>query len=292
MAWQQIICEVSKEQSALYEEELEKLGALSVTVSDAADQPLFEPLPGETPLWDSVQLVGLFDINTEADPILNQLEQLGDSGHIRAKIEILQDRNWTREWMDQYKPTLFGKRLWIYPSWHQPPQDDGTYLILDPGMAFGTGTHPTTALCLEWLDSADLLDRNIIDFGCGSGVLAVASLLLGASKGHAIDIDPQALLVTRQNAEKNRLTADQLEVGLPDALKPPRADVLLANILAGPLSQLAPLFASLVVRGGHLVLSGILNTQQEDTLTHYQDHFELQSSANKDEWVCLVLIKN
>ena len=174
------------------------------------------------------------------------------------RFEILEDKDWVREWMDQFHPVQFGARLWICPSWLTPPEPTAINVMLDPGLAFGTGTHATTALCLEWLDSAPLSGKLVIDYGCGSGILGIAALKLGGNKTYAIDIDPQALLATRQNAEQNQITDQQLEVYYPQSCPLDMADILIANILAGPLASLAQTLNSLIRPGGLLALSGVL----------------------------------
>src|SRR5690606_25394554 len=199
--------------------------------------------------------------------------------------EEIADQDWERSWMDNFKPMRFGRRLWIVPSWHEAPEPDAVNLLLDPGLAFGTGTHPTTALCLEWLDSQGLDGLQVIDFGCGSGILAIAALLLGADRVTGTDIDPQALEASRDNAQRNQLADERLPLYLPADMPAEPADILVANILAGPLVSLAPQLTGLVKPGGRIALSGILAEQTEEILAAYRDAFELDPVADKDGWL-------
>jgi len=199
MHWIQLKLSTTKAQAAYWEDALTNQGALAITLADAQDQPLFEPLPGAAPLWDMLQLTGLFNAETDTDSLLIALQHQGETVP-PYRIEILEDKDWATAWMDNYQPIAINDRLWICPSWHQPPDPDATNIILDPGLAFGTGSHATTALCLEWLTAAPLAHKTLLDFGCGSGILGVGACLLGCHKVYAIDIDPQALQATRNNA--------------------------------------------------------------------------------------------
>ncbi|MTD37860.1 50S ribosomal protein L11 methyltransferase [Erwinia sp. CPCC 100877] len=260
-------------------------GAVSVTFQDTHDTPVFEPLPGETRLWGDTDVIGLFDAECDMKAAVAQLEQhplLGTNFH--HKIEQLEDKDWEREWMDNFHPMRFGERLWICPSWREVPDENAVNVMLDPGLAFGTGTHPTTSLCLAWLDSLDLAGKTLIDFGCGSGILAIAALKLGAARAIGIDIDPQAIQASRDNAERNGV-AGRLELYLPHQQPEGlQADVVVANILAGPLRELAPLISSLPVQGGLLGLSGVLASQAESVCEAYRDRFTLDPVAEKEEW--------
>lgn len=288
MHWIQIILETSREQCEALEETLLDLGALSVTYVDAADQPLFEPDLGETPLWDAVRLTGLYPADAPMDTVIAQLkDKFGDSLP-KHRTEILEDKDWIREWMDQFQPMQFGEHLWIVPSWSEPPHPDAINLMLDPGLAFGTGTHATTALCLQWLDANPPKDQLIIDYGCGSGVLGIAALLLGADNMLGIDIDPQALLATRQNAEQNNIAENRYHVYLPGQAPEQQAETVLANILAGPLVELTTEIGSRVKPDGKLILSGILNNQAQMVINAYQDRFDFEPVAEQDGWVRLV----
>ena len=260
-------------------------GAVSVTFQDTHDNPVFEPLPGETRLWGDTDVIGLFDAETEMKEVVAGLQfhpLLGEGFH--HKIEQIEDKDWEREWMDNFHPMLFGERLWICPSWRDVPDPSAVNVMLDPGLAFGTGTHPTTALCLAWLDGLDLQGKTVIDFGCGSGILAIAALKLGAAQAIGIDIDPQAIQASRDNAERNGVS-ERLSLYLPHQ-QPENlsADVVVANILAGPLRELAPLIGVLPKEGGHLGLSGVLASQAESVCEAYTDKFALDPVAEKEEW--------
>ncbi|GKX59893.1 50S ribosomal protein L11 methyltransferase [Leminorella grimontii] len=260
-------------------------GSVSVTFQDTHDVPVFEPLPGETRLWGDTDVIGLYDAETDMKSVVAMLEHhplLGTG--FAHKIEQLEDKDWEREWMDNFHPMRFGERLWICPSWREVPDKNAVNVMLDPGLAFGTGTHPTTSLCLQWLDGLDLAGKTVIDFGCGSGILAIAALKLGAARAIGIDIDPQAILASRDNAERNGV-ADRLELYLPkDQPDDLSADVVVANILAGPLRELAPLIGKLPTAGGHLGLSGILSSQAQDVSAAYSDLFLLDPVAENAEW--------
>ena len=285
MAWLQIRLNSTNELAEQLSDCLEELGAVSVTFTDSKDTPIFEPLPGETRLWGNTDVMALFDAETDMQAIVAALREQGQIHEQSAyKIEQIEDKDWEREWMDNFHPLKFGKRLWICPSWREIPDPTAVNVMLDPGLAFGTGTHPTTALCLEWLDSLDLQDKTVIDFGCGSGILAIAALKLGAKNAIGIDIDPQAIQASRENAKRNGVE-DRLQLYLsadtPNDLK---ADVVVANILAGPLKELAPIISSLVIPQGKLGLSGVLFTQSEAVAAAYADQFELDPVAEREEW--------
>lgn len=292
MHWIQIILETSREQCEALEKALLDLGALSVTYVDAADQPLFEPDLGETPLWDAVRLTGLYPADISVDTVISQLKSKLEDSLPKHRIEILEDKDWIREWMDQFQPMQFGKQLWIVPSWTKPPHTEAINLMLDPGLAFGTGTHATTALCLQWLDANPPKGQLIIDYGCGSGVLGIAALLLGADSMLGIDIDPQALLATRQNAEQNKIAENRYHVYLPGQAPEQQAETVLANILAGPLVELTAEIGSRVKPGGKLILSGILSNQAQMVVNAYQDRFDFEPVTEQDGWVRLTAIKH
>ncbi|WP_210395582.1 50S ribosomal protein L11 methyltransferase [Motiliproteus sediminis] len=290
MPWLQMKMDIPPALASDYEDLLLEAGACAVTLEDAADQPLFEPQLGTTPLWDATRIIGLFD--AESDVTTIQLEIAAAHSRLapelsltRAKFEILEDKDWEREWMDSFHPMRFGQRLWVCPSWKEVPDPDAANLMLDPGLAFGTGTHPTTALCLEWLEAEDLNGKSVIDYGCGSGILGIAALLLGAAELNATDIDPQALQATRDNASRNGIDADSIKLDYPDKLACAPADLLVANILAGPLQELAPTLKALVKPGGRLALSGILDTQAAAVVEAYSPWFELEPVVTRDEWV-------
>ena len=258
-------------------------GAQAVTFMDAQDVPVYEPLPGETPLWGETEVMGLFDAETDPAPTIAFFQQIfgEDVGY---KVEQLEDKDWVREWMDHFHPMQFGERLWICPSWRDVPNPDAVNVMLDPGLAFGTGTHPTTALCLQWLDGLDLTGKTVVDFGCGSGILGIAALKLGAARVIGIDIDPQAIQASRDNAARNGV-ADQIELYLPaDQPQDVEADVVVANILAGPLRELAPLIAGHGKAGSLMALSGVLESQAPELETIYGQWFEMDPTAVKEEW--------
>jgi ribosomal protein L11 methyltransferase len=283
MAWLQIHIPSDHAGTESLQDLLAELGACAVTCTDAADQPLFEPPPGATPLWQQTVVTALFETSTDPDLLRVAIESvagpLPDYRH-----EVVADQPWERVWMDDFQPMAFGQRLWIVPSWSEPPDPAAINLKLDPGLAFGTGTHETTSLCLQWLDGAELKGRQVLDFGCGSGVLAIASLLLGADRATGCDLDPQALLASQDNAAANEV-ADRLDCFLPEQMPTGDYDLVLANILAGPLVELAPLLTRYCRPGADLVLSGILADQAEAVLAAYREHFDLGPVAQKNDWV-------
>ena len=285
MSWLQLKIDTTKAQAPVLEELLETLGAAAVLMEDSADQPLLEPPPGATPLWDATRVIGIFTFDSEEDAIIEFMEaQLGEAlpNH---RVEVLEDKDWVRAWMDHYHPMRFGDRLWVVPSWTPPPDPNAVNLLLDPGLAFGTGTHQTTALCMEWLDSLDLNGKTVIDYGCGSGILAVAALLLGAKEAWCVDNDPQALTATRNNADHNGV-GDRVHVFMPDDLPAMQADVIVANILAGPLAMLAPVMAAHTHTGSHIALSGIIRTQVDELRDVYEEWFDMDGLAIKEEDWC------
>lgn len=287
MPWVQLKLRIASPLAEKLEAILSDLGAAAVTLTDAEDQPLFEPPPGTTPLWDNTIVTGLFPADTNATALIEQIgPQLGNTDLNDWRVEILEDQDWTRAWMDNFKPMRFGKQLWICPSTYQPPKPDAINILLDPGLAFGTGTHPTTAMCLTWLDEFPPTGKTVIDYGCGSGILALAAGKLGARAIHAIDNDLQALTATNNNAAQNGLGA-LIHTSLPEQFTPTPVDLLLANILAGPLHELAGRFAGLVKPGGRLVLSGLLDNQAEAIIRTYQAWFDLSLYQQLAEWVCL-----
>lgn len=286
MPWIQIKLNATAETAeAIGDVLMEDAGALSVTFLDAKDTPVFEPMPGETRLWGETDIVALYDAETDMDAVVAILKTsplLGED--FTHKIEQLEDKDWERAWMDNFKPMRFGQRLWVCPSWCEAPEPEAVNIMLDPGLAFGTGTHPTTALCLEWLDGLDLAGKTVIDFGCGSGILSLAALLLGAEKVIGIDIDPQALQASKANAERNGV-ADRLELYLPkDQPANLQAEVVVANILAGPLRELSPVIKSLIAPQGVLAMSGVLDSQAESVAECYRDELTVDAITEKEEW--------
>ena len=283
MPWLQLKIQADGSRSERIEALLEQFGALSVTLEDSGDQPLLEPGVGETPVWNDTTFTGLFDATADIQLIQAAIQnQLGDQ--VATRCELLEDKDWEREWMSRFHPMSFGDRLWICPSWQQPPEPNAVNLMLDPGLAFGTGTHETTALCLQWLDQADLAGKQVVDFGCGSGILAIAAAVLGAAKVTCIDNDPQALVATRANGEHNGVL-DKLEILAPQPGYSLQAEVVLANILAGPLIELSPLLAGITAPNGYLVLSGILAEQANEVQQAYQPWFQDLTIDQKGDWV-------
>lgn len=288
MSWLQVRLAVTPQQAAGWEDALLELGADCVSFMDGEDQPIYEPDLGTTPLWNNTCLLALFDRQSHDEAALRlQLNALCSSRNVQYLLEELPEQDWERCWMDDFQPMRFGKRLWVVPSWHTAPEPEAVNLLLDPGLAFGTGTHPTTALCLEWLDQNLVPGIEVLDFGCGSGILAIASLLLGARHATCTDIDPQALEATADNAQRNNIAADKLSLHLPAQMPVSRFDVVLANILAGPLVQLSEQLTSHTRPGGFLVLSGILREQEEEVRSAYAASFTLEPTRYKDDWVCI-----
>ena len=287
MPWLQAQLTVDKGRAPLIELLFESLGAVAVTMEDAADEPMLEPAPGETPLWQATRITGLFEGDTDPDSLRSTINQtLATDVSRHLQLERLADQDWERAWMDQFHPMQFGQRLWIRPSGSTIAQNDAVIVDLDPGLAFGTGTHPTTALCLRWLDGHDLHGKTVIDFGCGSGVLGIAALKLGASRVIAVDHDPQAVLATRDNAARNDVS-DRIEVLHSDGFESRSADLVLANILANVLIALAPRIEELVTPGGQLVMSGVLQAQADDVMRAYADSLDFQAIQAQDDWVLL-----
>jgi ribosomal protein L11 methyltransferase len=282
MPFLQLTLPIGSADPAPFEDALLSAGAASITLEDAGDDPVLEPPPGATPLWPRVRIKALFDAGTDPDVLRASFPA--------ASFEHIADRAWEREWLKDFRPMRFGQRLWICPGGQRPELDESArepcLIELDPGLAFGTGTHPTTALCLEWLDSAPLRGRCVVDYGCGSGVLAIAALKLGARAALAIDIDPQALIATRDTAARNDV-AERLVVGGPGEVQSAPADVLLANILAEPLLELAPAFAERVAAGGAVVLSGILQSQAAPVASRYAAWFDMRPATVRDDWALL-----
>jgi len=286
--WRQLAVEADEDVAEEIADALSDDGALSVSLQDAGDAPLFEPKPGETPIWVRTRVIGLFPADADLDAVHQGL--LGRFGGAvgSCEVEILEDRVWEREWLEHFRPVRYGRRLWVCPTGFQVDAPDAVVVSLDPGLAFGTGSHPTTALCLEWLDGQELCGRTVLDYGCGSGILAVAALVLGAAEADAVDIDPQALLATADNAAKNGVV-DRVHCVLPEQLADHlTADILMANILANPLIALAGQLTRRVKPGGQIVLSGILAEQGADVARAYASGFALEPAAEREGWVRLV----
>lgn len=286
--WLQLICQTSKETESLISEAAENMGACSITLADAGDEPVLEPLPNETPLWDEIVITMLF--REEEQLLIDQLEKHLNENKEAWQIsklhqEVLEEQQWERVWMDDFHPMKFGENLWIYPSWSEVPDDESVKIMLDPGLAFGTGTHPTTALCLEWLDQNPPTGKSVVDYGCGSGVLAIAAIKLGASSVIATDIDEQALIATVDNQVKNKVAEEAIACYLPDDMPAEKVDLMLANILCGPLIELAESLCALTKSGGEIVLSGILEEQQDALSEAYHPLCEDIQFSTLDGWV-------
>ena len=287
MSWLQAHLTVDKSRAPLIELLFESLGAVAVTLGDAGDEPMLEPGPGETPLWQATRVTGLFEGDVDADALRTTINQALNTDSSRSlALTRLDDQDWERAWLDRFQPMRFGRRLWIRPGGQPIDQDDAVIIDLDPGLAFGTGTHPTTALCLSWLDGHAVRSKTVIDFGCGSGVLAIAALKLGATRATAVDHDPQAMLATRDNAERNGVS-DRIQVIHSDDFEGHQADIVVANILANILIELAPNIAGLLKPGGQLVRSGIVKEQAEKVIAAYKGRVAFELAETLDDWVLL-----
>jgi ribosomal protein L11 methyltransferase len=292
LPWNELSFELPANQVDEFEQAMFDCGALSVTLTDAGDQPLFEPAPQDMPLWDGVRLTGLFDIGLDMGNIVRSVcQQLHLLQPPPFRVDVLADREWSRVWMDNFRPMRFGTHLWICPSGYERPHGPRDIVIdLDPGLAFGTGSHPTTALCLQWLDANPPRDSKVVDYGCGSGILAIAAAKLGAQRVIAVDNDPQALDATRANAQRNGIS-DKIEIHLAGSEPRIKTDLLLANILLEPLIALETTFKTLLERGGQLVLSGILETQSRTLQDAYSGSFRFLTCETSKEWVRLVAVR-
>lgn len=286
MPFLQIVCELEASVCQLAEDVLMEQGAMSVTFQDPGGDPILEPDVGTSPLWQKVTVLALFEPDVDSRGLKRVLErELGDAAVSGWQVECLQDKAWERAWMDDFHPMQFGRRLWVCPSNGRVTATDAVVLKLDPGLAFGTGTHPTTALCLRWLDRQSLDGLEVVDYGCGSGILGIAALLLGARHCHGVDNDPQALTASRENASRNGV-GQRLALSLPQT-RPPAADLLVANILSGVLIELAPQLRELVKPGGRLALSGILEDQAEAVMAAYRPGFLLDAPEIDGDWALI-----
>jgi ribosomal protein L11 methyltransferase len=293
MPWLELSLRCRASEEARIEAALEDLGAISVSLLDANDaegiDAILEPGVAETPLWPEVVVLALFGANTDPEILLQALEAWdGRLDLSSAQTRTVEDQDWERAWMDQFRPMRFGARTWIVPSNQELPEDadaaSAVVIRLDPGLAFGSGTHPTTALCLAWLDGLDLGGLRVLDFGCGSGILALAALKLGAASAVGVDNDPQALVATRDNAERNGV-AGKLEVFMPEDEPDARYPIVLANILAVALDALADHLAARVETGGRIALSGILAGQEDELLLRYSPRFDELAVAREGDWI-------
>lgn len=291
MAWQQLKISVKSAEAELLGDFLSELNSQAVTFVDAKDTPMYEPKPGEILLWPDTMVIGLYDAHDDLSLVIAAITNRFDFiNSNEIFIDQLEDKDWEREWMENFHPMKFGERLWICPSWHEIPDVNAVNIKLDPGLAFGTGTHPTTSLCLQWLDSAHLNDKVLVDFGCGSGILAIAALKLGARKAIGIDIDPQALLASRDNAKRNDVD-DKLALYLPPDQPRLQADIVIANILSAPLKELYETISHYCKANGSLVMSGILKEQYQSVVQVYEKQFVFDPVAIEGEWVRLSAVK-
>ena len=288
MTWRQLSLTCRAAQLDEVEDLMMELGALSISLRDAHDEPIYEPLPGESPVWRESVVSATFARDSDPQEIAQRLlARLPPELASTVTEDSFQDRDWQQAYRQHFKPLQCAPKLWIVPTWSEPPDPDATIVRLDPGLAFGTGSHPTTALCLAWLAEQDLQNLRLIDYGCGSGILAIAAIKLGADRVLAVDIDEQALTACKSNMEVNVVTDAQIEVCLPAAAGATAVDLLMANILAGPLVDLAGQFAKLVNPGGKIVLSGILVSQLNDIQSVYRDFFALEPARQSGDWACI-----
>ena len=292
MPWLELHLRLESSDHAAVEQALDDVGALAQTLTDAEDNPVLEPAPGETPLWPQLKLQALFAAERDPLELLVELEgRLPEEVLRSARFARLDDRDWTRAWMDHYQPMQFGRRLWIYPTTVEPPAGGDMVVVrLDPGLAFGTGTHPTTALCLEWLDSLAWNGESLFDYGCGSGILAVAALRLGAGHAWGLDNDPQALIASQENAQRNGVGERVSLLSVRDSLPPP-CDRLAANILLNPLIELADRIAGTVKSGGEAVFSGMLKGQESEFIARYQSLFRDFVVTQREDWIRITAVR-
>ena len=275
---------VSREHAEVVEDRLLELGALSVTFADAEDKPIHEPAPGTTPLWPQLQITGMFAADSELELISRALHNSVDAiDTSQIRYKTLQGRQWERAWMDDYEPIAVNDLLWIVPSFCDAPDPTATNIMIDPGLAFGSGTHATTWLCLAWLGRQDLAGKTVIDYGCGSGILAVGAAMLGAARVFAHDIDEQALLATGENAQRNHV-AEKITVCRSDRELPQHCDIVVANILLAPLLDLHKRFAGCLGSEGRIGLSGVLAEQLGTLAGAYSRYFQHEETEIRDQW--------
>lgn len=272
---------------------LTDVGALSVSMKNAGDEKLFQLEPHETPLWNEVHVEALFPAKTAVEPLFSDMKNVLALDTLPPHtLEALVDQDWVRKTQSNFQPQCYGKTLWVCPSFHDADALKGTVVKIDPGLAFGTGTHETTSLCLQWLAENPPMNKTVIDYGCGSGILALAALALGASNVIATDHDTQAVEATNNNAALNAFVDNKnLTIVTPAEMPEVKADLMIANILANPLIELAPLLTALTAHNGTLILSGILTPESKRVLEAYKNHFELLDETHNGEWVRLVLSK-
>jgi ribosomal protein L11 methyltransferase len=291
MSWKQLSVITDQQHAPALSDLFSQLGAVSVTYLDALDEPIYEPELGETKIWEQTRVVALFEMSVHAEVVELLVGQQFPRFSLKDwRLNILQDQVWERTWMAHFKPMLFGDRLWVCPSGSEQESPETVCMTLDPGLAFGTGTHATTALCLEWLARYDLKDKTVLDYGCGSGILAIASVLLGANHVAAVDIDTQAITATKNNAAKNNIDS-KIDCYLPDDCPAIQADIVVANILANPLIEMVQPILTLLNSGGHIVLSGILSEQAGHVMEAYSPFCQLQEPVYEGDWCRIVGIK-
>ncbi len=290
MSWLKISFAVKKDQLDIVSEQLEQAGAQAVTIEDAGDHPLFDLLDGEQPVWDSSLITGLFNAEQGLDAVLAELANSFTPHTLPDyQVETLADQDWERSWMDRFQPMQYGSKLWICPTWCEPPDPDATNIMLDPGLAFGSGSHETTRLCMQWLSGQELEGKSVIDYGCGSGILAITALKMGAAHALGVDIDPQALQASRQNAQLN-LVSDSLQLELPKNVpEQSEADIIFANILAGTLIELKSQLLGFRKPQGVLILSGVLQSQKALIIKEFEAGNIVQVVSEGD-WLMMSVI--
>lgn len=290
MSWLKISFAVKKDQLDIVSEQLEQAGAQAVTIEDAGDHPLFDLMDGEQPVWDSSLITGLFNAEQGLDAVLAELANSFTPRTLPDyQVETLADQDWERSWMDRFQPMQYGSDLWICPTWCEPPDPDATNIMLDPGLAFGSGSHETTRLCMQWLSGQELEGKSVIDYGCGSGILAITALKMGAAHALGVDIDPQALQASRQNAQLN-LVSDSLQLELPKNMpEQSEADIIFANILAGTLIELKSQLLGFRKPQGVLILSGVLQSQKALIIKEFEAGNIVQVVSEGD-WLMMSVI--
>jgi ribosomal protein L11 methyltransferase len=285
MAWLQLAINTTSEETENVEEYLTELGAKAFSYSNRDDKDIFEPKPNEVKIWDKLKLISLFDADIDVENLKNRVKNKFNADF---SLEPLEVKDWTTEWMSDYQPINLGNNLWIIPSWLKPVDESATNVILNPGLAFGTGTHPTTNLCLEYLGKNNIQDLTVLDYGCGSGILAIAALKLGAKKCFAVDYDLQALQSTFDNANLNNLDDNQVITLMPNQSDEIEScDLIMANILANPLIELAPIFKKFTKQNTKIILSGLLEKQIPEVTKAYSEWVKFDDPIIKEEWVLL-----
>lgn len=287
MSWLKISFAIQKARLDIVSEKLEQAGAQAVTIEDAGDHALFDLLDGEQPVWDSSLVTGLFNAETGVDTVLSELvNTFAPDALPEFRIEELADQDWERSWMDRFQPMQYGHNLWVCPTWCEPPEPGASNIMLDPGLAFGSGSHETTRLCMQWLSTQELAGKSVIDYGCGSGILAIAALKLGAVNALGVDIDPQALQASRQNAELNQVS-ECLQLVLPENVpEQAAADIIFANILAGTLIELKSQLLGFRKAAGILILSGVLQSQKSLIVQEFEAGNSIQV-VNEGDWLMM-----